>query len=245
MNTYSTQLWICYTYFIMWSSTGMKYYGARWAKGCHPTDLFVKYFTSSKYVKNYIKLHGNPDIIQIRKTFEGSKEGQDACYLWETKVLQRMNVVKRIDYLNQHDNNGILRCKEYTKEMRIKQSLNHADFRGSKNPYASYTGNKHHQYNKPRTDEVKKKISESNKGKHNPIECAQRITKEMRDATSKRNIEIFSKMWQIKFPNGETIIVKNLKLYCSKNNLPYQSIKKSSKNPNYSWNGITCLNLSS
>jgi DNA-binding CsgD family transcriptional regulator len=47
------------------------------------------------------KLYGEPDIIQVRKTFgEDSKKAK----LWEEKVLRRMNVVKDPKWLNQsHD----------------------------------------------------------------------------------------------------------------------------------------------
>jgi hypothetical protein len=40
-----------YTYLIGWSHLNKWYYGRRTAKGCHPSELWVKYFTSSKSVK--------------------------------------------------------------------------------------------------------------------------------------------------------------------------------------------------
>ena len=75
-------IYIPYTYLIGWSKLNTWYYGSRFAlksnclyeTGCHPDDLFVTYFTSSKYVKNFIKLNGNPDIIQIRKTFPSNNK---------------------------------------------------------------------------------------------------------------------------------------------------------------------------
>ena len=91
-----------YTYRIGWSKTGMNYYGVRYAKNCHPSDLFVTYFTSSKYVAEYIKEHGDPDIIEIRKIFTGD-DRRAKSILYEHRVLKRMNVVKRQDYLNKHD----------------------------------------------------------------------------------------------------------------------------------------------
>lgn len=91
-----------YTYLIAWTSTGMKYYGVRYAKDCHPSELFVTYFTSSKNVHDYIKLHGNPDVIQVRKIFDENMV--DSARLWEHKVLKRMNAIKRSDFLNKTDN---------------------------------------------------------------------------------------------------------------------------------------------
>ena len=74
-----------YTYFIQWSKTGMKYYGVRYAKDCHPSDFWVTYFTSSDTVSEYVQEHGNPDIIQIRKTFDNTTRAR----LWEHTVLKR------------------------------------------------------------------------------------------------------------------------------------------------------------
>lgn len=79
------------------------YYGVRFAKGCHPSDLWVKYFTSSRHVKMFIKSNGNPDIIQIRKTFDSAAEARK----YEEKVLKRMKVRHRKDFLNITDTNQI------------------------------------------------------------------------------------------------------------------------------------------
>lgn len=43
----------CYTYLIGWSEYDIWYYGVRYAKGCNPADLWVKYFTSSKFVREF------------------------------------------------------------------------------------------------------------------------------------------------------------------------------------------------
>jgi hypothetical protein len=98
-----------YTYRISWSKTGMNYYGVRYAKGCHPSDLFVTYFTSSDYVADYIKEHGLPDIIEVRKTFTGEDRRKKAI-LHEQQTLKRLKVVGRQDYLNKHDIKAIDVC---------------------------------------------------------------------------------------------------------------------------------------
>ena len=54
-----------YTYFIRWNDLNLNYYGRRTAKGCHPEEFFISYFTSSKYVKQTIDEFGMPDIIKI------------------------------------------------------------------------------------------------------------------------------------------------------------------------------------
>lgn len=47
-----------YTYILEWTSQNKRYIGARWAAGCHPSDLWNEYFTSSKYVGEFVKKYG-------------------------------------------------------------------------------------------------------------------------------------------------------------------------------------------
>jgi hypothetical protein len=53
--------------------------------------------------------HGQPDIIQVRRVFSsGNYEiDKNAALRWESKVLTRLNVVKRSDFLNRWDNNMV------------------------------------------------------------------------------------------------------------------------------------------
>ena len=85
-----------YTYLIGWTTHNKWYYGVRYSKKCNPSDLWVKYFTSSDYVRSFREEHGEPDVIQIRKTFSDDNSAR----LWEMKVLQRMRVLTREDFLN-------------------------------------------------------------------------------------------------------------------------------------------------
>lgn len=88
-----------YTYLIGWSKFNKFYYGVRYAKNCDPSDLWVKYFTSSNIVKEFRKTNGEPDIIEVRKLFSTKQE----AIVWENKVLKRIYAVKREDFLNGHD----------------------------------------------------------------------------------------------------------------------------------------------
>lgn len=97
---------IPYTYRIKWSKTGMNYYGVRYAKNCHPDEFWIKYFTTSDYVTKYRKEHGEPDIIQIRKKFLTENRVDDARE-WEHRVLTRLDVIDRGDYLNMSNGKGI------------------------------------------------------------------------------------------------------------------------------------------
>jgi hypothetical protein len=89
-----------YTYVIGWSSIKKYYYGVRYAKNCNPSDLWVSYFTSSKQVAYYRKQFGEPDIIEIRKTFIDI----DTARLWEHKVLKKLKVIDNEKWLNQTNN---------------------------------------------------------------------------------------------------------------------------------------------
>lgn len=87
-----------YTYLIGWSKLDRWYYGSRYSKKAHPSDLWKVYFTSSKHVAKFRKLFGEPDIVQVRKTFDNALK----CYQWETKVLQRLNVTQNPKWLNKN-----------------------------------------------------------------------------------------------------------------------------------------------
>lgn len=86
-----------YTYLIGWSKYNKYYYGVRYARNCDPSDLWITYFTSSKLVRDRRIDWGEPDIIQVRKTFTTHAE----AILWEQKVLTRLNVLAESKWLNQ------------------------------------------------------------------------------------------------------------------------------------------------
>lgn len=96
-----------YTYLIGWSKLDKWYYGVRTAhhykciyeSGAHPNDLWKTYFTSSPSVEKFIEENGDPDIIQIRKTFRT----RDEALLWESNVLKRIRVKQNDKWLNKHD----------------------------------------------------------------------------------------------------------------------------------------------
>lgn len=109
---------VYYTYLIGWSKFNIWYYGSRVANKVSPKeDLWVKYFTSSKKVKQKINSLGQPDVVEIRKTFQCKKK----CRLWETKVIQRIKAVEKFNWLNQTDNTN----KFYHEGPRGKFSLEH------------------------------------------------------------------------------------------------------------------------
>lgn len=85
-----------FTYRLSWTEFGMHYYGSKFSKGCHPDDLWKTYFTSSKYVKEFIKTYGNPDIIKVTRTFDTIAE----CTSWESKFLTKFKANKNPNFIN-------------------------------------------------------------------------------------------------------------------------------------------------
>lgn len=133
-----------YTYLIGWSDLNTYYYGVRYAVGCHPSDLFVTYFTSSDRVFELQEKHGSPDIIQVRRTFETQK----SAITWETKVLRRINVHVDKQWLNQNVAGAIL----HTEDVRRRMS-------------EAKKGREAHNKGVPCSEEQKAKISATRKKK--------------------------------------------------------------------------------
>ncbi|NBP04521.1 MAG: hypothetical protein EBU90_31445 [Proteobacteria bacterium] len=86
-----------YTYLITHIPTGKRYYGVRFARGCHPSDLGTKYFSSSKLIKRMISEEGLDSFrFEIRRTFDDA----ETAINWETKVLTRLKVKSKQNWLN-------------------------------------------------------------------------------------------------------------------------------------------------
>lgn len=161
---------IPYTYFLYHKPTGKKYYGVRWAKNCSPDDLWVTYFTSSKYVKMLIEQYGKESFdFEIRKTFSDV----DSAISWEKKVLIRMNVLNNDSWLNKNISGSIkndihpLLDKHHTDETKKKISNSKIgksvhDEKSRKEMSDMRSGDKHWNYGKKWDDETKEKNRQSN-----------------------------------------------------------------------------------
>lgn len=115
-----------YTYLLKHIPTGKFYYGCRFAEGCHPSDFWVSYKTSSKYVKMLVDEYGSDTFVfEIRKTFDKVIDAR----MWETKVLKRLDVTHRDDFLNRTDNISIAPSygadnPSKRPDVRVKLSMN-------------------------------------------------------------------------------------------------------------------------
>jgi hypothetical protein len=109
---------IPYTYLIGWTNHNKWYYGVRYAVDCHPSELWVTYFTSSKYVKTFRSNFGEPDVVTIRKIFSDSTKAK----LWESAVLRKMCVSERPDFLNKAATDQKFINTGHTEETKQKLS---------------------------------------------------------------------------------------------------------------------------
>lgn len=180
---------IPYTYLIGWSNLNKWYYGVRYSKKANPKDLWKTYFTSSKIVKTFVENNGDPDVIQIRKTFTNHIKAKN----YEDKVLRRLKVnlndkwlniksdsFKNLDvdkvtrlcgadnpihkYLSNEENR-----KSFSEKISIATKIGQA--RSEKAQLARIANIERLKTNNPNknpSEETKRKISEAKKGKKYP-----------------------------------------------------------------------------
>jgi hypothetical protein len=171
MDIYQTP----YTYVIGWTHLNKYYYGVRYAKKCNPSDLWISYFTSSKSVQRLREKEGEPDIKQIRKVFDNTK----SAILWEAKVLRRLDVLKNDKWLNQNiaGATGDLKDRPHPNKGKKLGPLSieaKAKMSESKKRYYS-NGGKGPNFGKSLSEEHKRKISASSKGRSNPSSHSEKL----------------------------------------------------------------------
>jgi len=148
-----------YTYLIKHKPTGKVYYGVRYSKKCKPADLWDTYFTSSKDIHKMIKEYGKDSFItEIRKIFVDPSDAIN----WELRVLRRMKVLDRDDFINRNIPGMTLRftlSEETKKKMRKPKPAGFSEkLQGNKR--ASVTKGK------PKSKEHCENISKGKKGKN-------------------------------------------------------------------------------
>jgi len=140
---------IYYTYLIGWSEKDKWYYGVRYGKGSNPEELWKTYFTSSTHVAEWVDENGEPDIIEVRKTFEDPNKARD----FEHGVLKRMGVVYDDRWLNKTDN----KCFDPELMSEIGKTKT-----GESN---NFYGRKHSKESKRKNSEAKKRYFRDKKNR--------------------------------------------------------------------------------
>lgn len=158
---------IPFYYIVGWSDENKYYIGSRYAKGCNPSDLGTKYFTSSKLVQAKWKEKA-PDIVQVLMTFDTREQALE----WEQTALRNFNAHKNPMFLNlaiQGPQFTTIK-RIWTDEQRKKQSER---AKGKKNPKISESLK-----GKPKTKEHVEKVRAALKGRPNPNKGIPRTTEE-------------------------------------------------------------------
>jgi len=127
-----------YTYLLKCIPENCFYYGVRFANNCCPDDFWKTYFTSSKTVKQKIKLYGtNAFTFEIRKTFKSKEE----AIKWETRVLTKFKVTKKQNFYNKTNNKAFTPlygdknpAKLETTKLKISKTLQQTAVRGENHP---------------------------------------------------------------------------------------------------------------
>ena len=173
----SAQEYLSYTYLIGWTKQDLWYYGCRWANKCSPEDdLWHKYKTHGTRIPKTIERYGEPDVIQVRKTFDTAVQAQQ----WEKQVLIRMRVLEKENWLNQNIAGVIF----HTKEIRRKIS---EAAKGRKPPPFSKEHKqkiRESKLGKPRSEETKRKLREANTGKKHTEETKRKMSETRKGGNS-------------------------------------------------------------
>lgn len=127
-----------YCYLIGWSKLNVWYYGSEYSnrtKIANPTNLWTTYFTSSKIVKEFRKIHGEPDILEIRKIATTAEE----TIFWEYRVLRKLKVRALSKWLNINEGKAPVGI-EWPQDRKLARST---ALRGSGNPMFGKTHSLH------------------------------------------------------------------------------------------------------
>ncbi|MFI8666882.1 hypothetical protein ACIGGE_10645 [Qipengyuania sp. NPDC077410] len=80
-----------FVYLLGWPDLNQFYIGVRFGKGCHPDDLWTRYFSSSYRVHEIAQEYGPPPVRDIIGIYSSEAEAREA-----EKTLLRENKVHRL-----------------------------------------------------------------------------------------------------------------------------------------------------
>ena len=127
-------IYVPYTYHLYHKPTQTHYYGSRYAQGCHPNDLWTKYFSSSKLIKQLREQYGDDSFtVKIRRTFDTAQKALE----WEQNVLRRLKVLRRDDWLNANINGSVFALTQEGREARSRCATERWQTEGVRQAHAS------------------------------------------------------------------------------------------------------------
>ena len=116
---------MAYTYLIGWRSLDVWYYGYRNREN-PDSDLWVEYFTSSKYVKQFRELHGEPDVVRVHRVLPDKVSAME----YEDRFLYRVKAVRSSRWLNRGRRGIEFRSPEkFSEESKMKMSESAKEWR--------------------------------------------------------------------------------------------------------------------
>lgn len=151
-----------YTYLVGWSKHNLWYYGCQYNRNADPNQLWETYFTSSKNVSRLRTVFGEPDVVEVRKTFKT----REACIHWEGTVLRRMDMKNKKDqWINRtyRETSGLVRYISVGFTEQHKQNMKASWTADRKKRFRE--NNVPHNKGVPMTDEARKHLSNVNTGK--------------------------------------------------------------------------------
>ena len=90
------------------------------------SDLWVEYFTSSKYVKQFRELHGEPDVVRVHRVFPDKVSAME----YEDRFLYRVKAVRSSRWLNRGRRGIEFRSPEkFSEESKMKMSESAKEWR--------------------------------------------------------------------------------------------------------------------
>lgn len=206
---------IPYTYLIGWSSHNKWYYGVRFGKNCHPNDLWKTYFSSSKHVKKFREVNGEPDIIEIRKTFNDIKKAR----LWEEKILKKLDVTNNQNkWINKNAHPAIINDIHPMLGRHLTEK--HKNILREKN------------LGKKMSAETCKKMSLARRGVKKSEAFIQKLRERRLSEEHKQKISLgllkndFNARVKYFIKNGEKVEIFNLYKFSRNNNLNYDRMHK-------------------
>lgn len=144
---------LAYTYYITNRVTSQYYYGSRYSHIRHnrtpSEDLWIHYFTSSKYVKQLIDEHG-PDSFDVNIIMVD--EDYDKCYHCEQQMIA------------EHIGNDLCLNRRYNIENKFSMAGTHMSDETKAKLSAAKTGKPSGTKGMIRSDATKAKMSASRKG---------------------------------------------------------------------------------
>lgn len=185
-----TDIYIPFTYYLYHKPTKQKYYGAKFAAGCQPSDLWTTYFSSSKKVHKLIEEYGLDSFdVKVRKIFTTKID----CLLWEETVLTRIHILEKDDWLNDHIGGHRFRNNGHHNNKVSQEMKNYLSekFIGAGNPF----------YGKNHDNETLERIR-----------IGRRKAEAYRDDTYR--MELLEKWYKFTSPTNEIFIVKGQTKFC-------------------------------